>query len=392
MTPSSRPRGAVEAMPDDQGATRLERLTPARFRALAPHSQAIYILQGLWDEPAGEMRACYWNGCADRMLAQNWQRVPALDLSLLGRSLHLKPRLPYVRPYYRLSWNSFARSVAGQVAPVVWQWRPQLRARAGILARPERPEVPLPAAYSSHLREAILSGVVLPRSRAACDAYTLRLWTALGARPESSIVREPGGYELRCQDGSEPDDEIRAAVAAAFAEIAVVLPGIRLDSLCWARQLRLVYTRGRAPLPNTWSAGKRAMGLHLPKINTLVFGAQGWPRPTQTLAHEFGHWLGGLSPWLPYEAAESLDAAARMRLRGFGQAMRAYVTEPDEVWARLFEQWVAWRVGGSKLWSAMGFYTYRWWSGYWPTAPWRKMAGGLETILQSTCRFLATLR
>lgn len=222
----------------------------------------------------------------------------------------------------------------------------------------------------------------LVKAQTARDRYLKARATSFDNLKNAVVFDTQAGYKVKLQSGKPVEQHHLDEVAMGIAEIehglAALGLGQRLRDVCRSVGLTVAHTDGKHPFLRARAGGLYTVNERCISIGTMIGG-----QPIKALAHEIGHMLayeagyallGKQQSWVAYQfqiqgqcdgdfhqmltkayyalndapavwtlfkgktkcaTPEGENEASRWRLRLGGYS---YWREPDELWARLFEQ------------------------------------------------------
>jgi probable phosphoglycerate mutase len=241
----------------------------------------------------------------------------------------------------------------------------------------------------------------------------------------NDTMRKEEGFKVKRQDGKPITEEQIKEISTGVDEMVKVL-GPELRDMMRGTDLTISHTNGKHPFLSD------AGGMYHPVDRTISAGIDDFlGRPVRALAHELGHWLdyesgrvlntkalirpksGGASTETHYvseadRSTKPLYELARRTMSDTRQAERmvktvkladlpederakiermkvvlgAYWHEPRELWARMFEQYIATKLGRGSL-AAESPERYQNMPAWWTSEAWKKIEPLFEEALKS---------
>jgi hypothetical protein len=241
----------------------------------------------------------------------------------------------------------------------------------------------------------------------------------------NDTMRKDEGFKVKRQDGKPITEEQIKEISKGVDDITDVL-GPELRDMLRGTDLTISHTNGKHPFLSD------AGGMYHPMDRTISAGINDFlGRPVRALAHELGHWLD-------YESGRVLNTKALINLKGGGPSKETryvseadrntkplyelarrtmsdtrqaekmvktvkladlpdderaqiermkvvlgpYWHEPRELWARMFEQYIASKLGRPSL-AAESTERYQNMPAWWTSAAWEKIAPLFEEALKT---------
>jgi hypothetical protein len=229
--------------------------------------------------------------------------------------------------------------------------------------------------------------------------------------PHSLLLKDFGCYILR-QDGRPVMREEQEQISTGLAEIWSVLGNFQ--EVCVKNGLCIAHASGQ-PI---YHSSQSTLGIYSPVRRMIVVGRgnSSADSPIIGLAHEFaGHWLDYISAppmhWLKHLLGEILLLSRESVSASFVDAwirrdesliskavwcMNRYnrvnfymendLLLPSEIWARLMEQYIAWRLHRKKkikTISVSSLEKYYKTDGYWDAEDWKELCPRVEKQMQA---------